>query len=433
MPSYIKEFENMTQENPITVFQPDHKICKTALLIALACVLQISESLIPHPIPGLRLGLANILTLTALVDLGFGYALEVAILRTILSSFIMGTFMSPTFIMSLGGALISTLIMGFFYWLSGLSVYCRLSIIGLSIIGAFVHNFVQLYLAYLLMVKHAGIFVFFPWLSLGAVATGWVVGVVTGGVCRRLQEDNTDIETDTAPISPEAFQLRHYIPGDSWFHGLKAEIKLIGLFVVAVSLLFITHAGFYMGFFLFLCALLPVSQTPFSFLVSSARKYLTLIVISFFLPLFFNSGTHTLISIGMITITREGLQTGSLFGARILLLVLSSALLIRTTSPEKLVHGLSHLLWPLKLFGISAYRIAMILSLAWTAVPRLWKAARETAASMDFKKITNLKNLLPLLSNFIATLYLTTEPSHGLWNQTSWSENHDPEQPCVSS
>ena len=165
----------------MTEIQKDNKIYKIALLVALACVLQIAESLIPHPIPGLRLGLANMLTLTAMVVLGFRYALEVAVLRTILSAFIMGTFMSPTFILSFAGAVTSTLIMGFFYWLSGVHRRFRFSIIGLSIIGAFCHNLVQLYLAYLLLVKHEGIFVFFPWLSIGAVATGWVVGVVAGG------------------------------------------------------------------------------------------------------------------------------------------------------------------------------------------------------------------------------------------------------------
>ena len=97
----------------------DHKVYKIALLVAFACVLQIAESLIPHPIPGLRLGLANMLTLTAMVVLGFRYAMEVAVLRTVLSAFIMGTFLSPTFILSISGAVLSTLVMGFFYWLSG--------------------------------------------------------------------------------------------------------------------------------------------------------------------------------------------------------------------------------------------------------------------------------------------------------------------------
>jgi len=107
----------------------NNQVYKIALLVAISCVLQISESLIPHPIPGLRLGMANMVTLVALVVLGFRPALEIAIFRTILSSIIMGTFMSPTFVLSLSGALISTLVMGFLYWLAGSNKVYRLSII----------------------------------------------------------------------------------------------------------------------------------------------------------------------------------------------------------------------------------------------------------------------------------------------------------------
>lgn len=412
-------------QNQPTANHPDQTLCKIALLIALACVLQISESLIPHPIPGLRLGLANMLTLIALVMLGFGYAMEVAILRTVLSSLIMGTFMSPTFILSLGGAVVSTLAMGFFYWLSGLGRYCRLSIIGISIIGALVHNLVQLYLAYLLLVKHAGIFVFLPWLSIGAVGTGWVVGVVAGGVCRRLQGDAQVIETDSVVVNGDAFALRSYSPANSFVHRLAAEIKLLCLLALAVVLLVVDHPGLYMGLFMLLCAILPFAQTPFGFLMGAARKYLVLIVISFLLPMFFNSGTHVLIDVAGMAITAEGLRLGTVFAARILLLVMSSALLMRTTSPDRLVGGLSRLLRPLQCCGISAQRTATLLSLAWTAMPQLWQTTRDTLASANLKNIKNMRSLLPLLSNLIAALYLKTQPAHGFWNRPSRTDNRD--------
>ncbi|MCP4109706.1 MAG: Gx transporter family protein, partial [Desulfobacteraceae bacterium] len=146
----------------------DRKIYKIAILVAMSCVLQISESMIPHPIPGLRLGLANMLVLVALVFLGFGSALQIAVFRTILSSFIMGTFMSPTFILSFSGALTSTVVMGILFRLSCYHNRYGFSIIGISIAGAFTFNMVQLYLAYILLIKHGGIFVFFPWLCIGA-------------------------------------------------------------------------------------------------------------------------------------------------------------------------------------------------------------------------------------------------------------------------
>lgn len=398
---------------------------KIALLVGLACVLQISESLIPHPIPGLRLGLANMMTLIAMVVLGFGYALEVAVLRTVLSSFILGTFMSPTFLLSLGGAVISTLVMGLFYWISGISRYSRMSIIGISIIGAFVHNLVQLALAYVLLVKHAGIFVFLPWLSLGAVATGWVVGVVAGGVCRTLGEKTLDRVSSEDPGDEDDFRLRIYAPGESLVHRLPAEIKLFFLVILALSLLVITHAGFYMGCLVFLCILLPVSGTRFGFYLASCRKYLSLLMISMFLPLFFNSGTHVLMTLGTIRITDEGFRTGVLFASRIMLLILSSALLMRTTSPSDLVDGLEKLLRPLGFIGVPHRRMAKILSLAWTAIPRLWESTRQTIVAADLKKIHTLRGLLPALVHLITTLYVKTESPQGMAPSVSPSETPD--------
>ena len=93
----------------------EEEIKKISLWVAIASIMQISESLIPHPIPGIRFGLANMVTLTILANYTFLIALEVAILRTIVSSFIIGTFMSPAFVLSFSAALTSTLSMGILY------------------------------------------------------------------------------------------------------------------------------------------------------------------------------------------------------------------------------------------------------------------------------------------------------------------------------
>ena len=163
-------------------------VYKVALLVSLACVLQIAESLIPHPIPGLRLGLANIITLVALINLGFGYALEITVLRTVVSSFMMGSFMSPGFMLSFAAGVMSTLTMGFLYWLAHAKKQHLFSIVGISIAGALVHNITQICLAYFIMIKHAGIFIFLPWLSIGAVFIGWFTGVVSSKICLKLKE-----------------------------------------------------------------------------------------------------------------------------------------------------------------------------------------------------------------------------------------------------
>jgi len=414
----------------MTEIQKDHKVYKIALLVAFACVLQIAESLIPHPIPGLRLGLANMLTLTAMVVLGFRYALEVAVLRTVLSAFIMGTFMSPTFILSFSGAVLSTLIMGFFYWLSGVHRRFRLSIIGISIIGAFCHNLVQLYLAYLLLVKHEGIFVFLPWLSIGAVATGWVVGVVAGGVCRSLSENPQQDRLAKIPAADEDSMIRHYVPGTSLLHRLHAEIKISAVFVLALAVLFFSNFWIYLGLFFFLAALAAVSKTPFAFLVSKTKRYSSLLAVAFLLPVFFNSGANTVATIASFKITYEGLCTGALFTSRILFLLTASCLLMRTTSPQELTRGLARVLLPLRYLGISQQRVATILSLAWTAIPHVWETTRGAILAANLKKAKNLRNLLPLLSNLIAMLYVNTETENKLWENAATSRNKDSLNPA---
>lgn len=395
--------------------QNERKLYRIALLVAFACVLQIAESLIPHPIPGLRLGLANMLTLTAMVSLGFSYALEVSILRTVLSSFIMGTFMSPTFILSFTGAVVSTLIMGFFYWLSGIHRYFRLSIIGISIIGAFSHNLVQLYMAYLLLVKHSGVFVFFPWLSIGAVATGWVVGVVAGRVCRRLSETTNQHPGEKMSSDSDTAMNRHYVPGISLLHRLPAEIKIATVFVIALTILFVNNFWIYSAVFTLFILLAVASNTPPATFIITARKYSSLIAVTFLLPVFLNSDTHIIAAVGSFKITYGGLHTGAIFAFRILILLSSSILLMRTTSPELMTRGLARLLSPLKYVGISQQRVAMILSLAWLAVPYVWNTTRCAIFSGNLRSAKTLRNLIPLLSNLIAGLYLQTEPENKVW------------------
>ncbi len=385
----------------------ERKAEKIAVLVAFACVLQIAESMIPHPIPGLRLGLPNMLTLTALILLGFGPAMEVAVLRTLLSSFIMGTFMSPSFLLSFSGAVISTLVMGLFYRLSGSHHFFRLSVIGISIIGAFTHNLVQLSLAYLLLVKHTGIFVFFPWLSIGAVATGWVVGTATGGVCRRLtRPDETYIVLpESASTTPASFQ-QHYEKGTSILHRMSPAIKLICSFLLAAIVLLMEQWYFFSGLFLLLLILSIFSGIPPVKVLSGIRRYILLIATAFMLPVFFGRGAHALVDFGVIRVTTEGLRQGGLFAFRIFLLIFTSAILLRTTSPKELSQGLSRIIRPFEYLGLPAKRTVDILSLAWEALPRVWTTTRKAVSETNFSRAGNFKKLIPLLSDLIAAVYI---------------------------
>lgn len=387
-----------------------HNIYKIALLVTISCVLQISESLIPHPIPGLRLGLANVITLIALVTLGFRYALEITVLRTILSSFIMGSFMSPGFILSFSAGLISTLIMGLLFWLCRFFKRYLLSIIGISIIGALLHNIVQLYLAYLILIKHKGIFVFLPWLSIGAVIMGYVTGITAACVCQRLKEiEGQELTGEFMQRNYAQVIQNRYLAGDSLIHRLPSHIKISAIIIFSLAALIFNNFWVLAGLFLFLAVTTIISQTPLLFLFSKAKRYSSLIGASFIFPLFLNHGKHVISHIAYLNITSEGLNAGLLFACRIFFLLLASSLLARTTSPEELAKGLAKILSLLRPLGISGKRTAAILSLSWVSLPASWEGSKNFIRSIDLKKRNNLRNLIALFSDFIVTLYLQTE------------------------
>ena len=82
----------------------DHRIAKLA---ALAIGLHIAEAIIPSPLPGVKPGIANIVTLYVLYRFDFATAAWVSLLRVFASSLLLGNFLSPTFVLSLAGAVSS--------------------------------------------------------------------------------------------------------------------------------------------------------------------------------------------------------------------------------------------------------------------------------------------------------------------------------------
>lgn len=157
---------------------------RIALLSAYAIGLHGFESLLPSPIPWLRLGLANIITLVTLLLYGMRPAIMVTLIRVILVSLFTGTFLGPSFLLSFGGGITSTLAMGFVT-----SAAPRLfSVIGLSIIGALFHNIAQLFLAYFLFIQRIeAVLLITPVIILLGTLTGTVNGVISDLLIRGLK------------------------------------------------------------------------------------------------------------------------------------------------------------------------------------------------------------------------------------------------------
>jgi len=156
-----------------------------ALLSAYAVGLHSIEALIPSPVPWLRLGLANIITLTTLYLYGLKAGMTVTLVRVFIRSLLAGTFLGPAFIMSLGGGIASTLVM----WIVIVLSQRFLGPVSLSIIGALTHNVTQLLLAYVLFVKQIkAIVLISPVILAAGLITGAFNGIVTNMIIKKIEE-----------------------------------------------------------------------------------------------------------------------------------------------------------------------------------------------------------------------------------------------------
>lgn len=149
----------------------DHRI---AWLAALAITLHVVESALPSPIPGVKPGLANIITIIALIQFGWSTAAWVNLLRVLVGSVLVGSFLSPTFILSLAGALSSILVLRLASWLPGRGF----GPVGYSVLAALAHMAGQFYTAYLLFIPHAALFHLLPVLMTAAVIFGIISGFI---------------------------------------------------------------------------------------------------------------------------------------------------------------------------------------------------------------------------------------------------------------
>ena len=149
------------------------KMALLGVLTAVAIVIAILESFIPSVgIPGVKLGLANIVILIILYELGIWEAAVVNLLRVLVVSLVRGTFLSMGFLMSLTGCVFSLGIMILFYLLIK-----QFSIIGVSVIGSIFHVAGQILIA-MIYLGSAYIFLYLPVIAVSAIITGVFVGVV---------------------------------------------------------------------------------------------------------------------------------------------------------------------------------------------------------------------------------------------------------------
>lgn len=152
-----------------------------ALLVALAFVFSYLESLIPFNfgIPGIKLGLANLVVVTAMYTVGEKQAFAVSVIRIILAGLTFGGVFSLVY--SLAGGILSFCAML-------LAKRCKsLSVTGVSIIGGATHNIGQIAAAAIVMQTYRIVY-YLPVLLLAGAITGAVIGILSKIINSRLNK-----------------------------------------------------------------------------------------------------------------------------------------------------------------------------------------------------------------------------------------------------
>lgn len=150
------------------------------MLVALAFIFSYIELLVPFHfiVPGMKLGLANIVVVTALYLLGPRDALTISFVRIVLVAFTFGNL--NTMIYSLAGGALSFIAMAMAKKIGTFSV------IGVSVLGAVFHNIGQIFVA-MFMLETKTLVNYLPFLVIMSLVTGVLIGIVGGELTKRLK------------------------------------------------------------------------------------------------------------------------------------------------------------------------------------------------------------------------------------------------------
>ena len=164
---------------------PSVKDSQIAALAALAIGIHVLESVLPSPLPGIKPGFANIITLIAFAKYGLEAAAWVSVLRVLVGSLIIGTFLSPTFILSLSGALASIAVL----WLVTKLKKIEISLFGIAVLMAMAHMFAQFVVVYWLFIPHDALINILPIMLSAAVLFGVFNGMIATKVYEKLKPE----------------------------------------------------------------------------------------------------------------------------------------------------------------------------------------------------------------------------------------------------
>lgn len=198
--------------------------------------------------------------------------------------------------------------------------------------------------------------------------------------------------------------LGQYYPGNSFIHRLDPRVKILATVFYIVALFVVAD---FIGFavaFIELAVIIAVSRVPLRFILRGLKPVFLILAFTFFINMFMVKG-EPLVTLGFLTITREGLRTAVFMAVRLILLIIGASLLTLTTKPISLTDGMEALLSPFRRFGLPAHELAMMMTIALRFIPTLLEETdkimkAQQARGADFESgnlIRRAKALIPIL------------------------------------
>lgn len=198
--------------------------------------------------------------------------------------------------------------------------------------------------------------------------------------------------------------LGQYYPTESVLHRLDPRVKLAGTFLFLISL-FLQRGilGFVLST-LFLIGIIWISHVPLSYMMRGLKAIMILLIITAAFHLFLTPG-ETVLALGRLTITDQGIRSALQMVVRLIYLILGTSLMTLTTTPNQLTDGLEKAFSPFAKIGLPVHEIALMMSIALRFIPILMEEAdkimkAQMARGADFSSknlIVRAKNLIPLL------------------------------------
>lgn len=349
---------------------------RIGVLSALAIILGYLETFVPIPIPGVKLGLANIAVLIALDRRDLSGALGIALIKVLATGLLFGSPIMMAY--SATGTLLAFAVM------APLSLIPSMHLAMVSVVGAMVHEMGQLLVAMALLGT--------PLVWYGAPAL-LMAGCVTGGICGIVAARTSQLigqaegracgdelpHADPCTRDPAALPTRRHAQASA---RVDARAALVGFVLFGIATLRLSSPGS-LVISLALATLACVAGHVRSRDVALALRPLVLILLfTLVAQVASTQGGLVLATCGPVRITQEALTTTATMMARLVSLTAASLSVMHLVGTDELVEAIDWLIGPLRLLGVRTAGFMFALKTALEFVPLLVATAQSSAEQL---------------------------------------------------